>query len=594
MKQTIINGTGYRYLSELPEFSEFIPHGIVNKTKTDVGGTYVACNCKSDYIIICPFKDLVNSIYLDENNKYKTFKCYGGVKELSLIKYIEECNNTNSPKKLIVTYDSLPKLIRWLRSADNLENYKLLIDEYHLLLEDFDFRDDAINGLINEVTRFEHYTFLSATPIDDKYNIEFFEELPRYKIIWDDVTTIIPRRYKTTNIPKSLVRLIQQFNEGLSLPDVNNNLSEVKELYIFVNSLTTIKQVLDTLDETPEDVKICCADRIRNIKFLDKYTVDTPASPNKRINFFTKKCFQGCNLFTNNGLIVVASDCSKIYSLVDISTTMEQIVGRLRYNNEYQNIFRNTLVHLYTVNNNMLTDDEFNEVLEKKRIKATDLVEGFKVLSESQRTAYLSISNLTSELVTYTGTDLYINPMKEQSFIYKHELRKTYKDGISVRNAYLKSDKFVDTTQMWINADVILKKITTFNYKDMIIDYYNNPSPEYLDEYPEFRDYLRYLKLSEINTIRYNKEKLLNLVKEKQLLSKVFSEISETTFIPSKELKKLFETLFKKYDINNISPKASLITSCNFLTAKAITRMYNNKSTKGYSIAKSKELRFNI
>ena len=44
-KIKIINGGEARYLSELPDFQDGLPHGIVNKTKTDVGGTYVAANC---------------------------------------------------------------------------------------------------------------------------------------------------------------------------------------------------------------------------------------------------------------------------------------------------------------------------------------------------------------------------------------------------------------------------------------------------------------------------------------------------------------------------------------------------------------------
>ena len=50
MEKTIYGGSA-RYLSELPEFQDGLPHGIVNKTKTDVGGTYVAANCRSNYII---------------------------------------------------------------------------------------------------------------------------------------------------------------------------------------------------------------------------------------------------------------------------------------------------------------------------------------------------------------------------------------------------------------------------------------------------------------------------------------------------------------------------------------------------------------
>ena len=71
MKQEIINGGNARYLGELERFKDGIPFGIVNKTKTDVGGTYVAANCSSNYIIVCPFKDLVDSIAADRNNRYE-------------------------------------------------------------------------------------------------------------------------------------------------------------------------------------------------------------------------------------------------------------------------------------------------------------------------------------------------------------------------------------------------------------------------------------------------------------------------------------------------------------------------------------------
>ena len=109
MTNTIYGGNA-RYLSELPEFQNGLPHGIVNKTKTDVGGTYVAANCRSNYIIVCPFRDLVDSISVDKNNKYEIFKCYGGVREEAFKKYIKK----HQIYKIAVTYDSLEKLLRWM------------------------------------------------------------------------------------------------------------------------------------------------------------------------------------------------------------------------------------------------------------------------------------------------------------------------------------------------------------------------------------------------------------------------------------------------------------------------------------------------
>ena len=136
--EIIINGGNARYLSELPEFQDGLPHGIVNKTKTDVGGTYVAANCRYNYIIVCPFRDLVDSISADKNNKYDVFKCYGGVREHQFRKYIKE----HKIYKIAVTYDSLDKLLKWMDGKT--DGCKVLIDEYHLILEDMDYRELAI------------------------------------------------------------------------------------------------------------------------------------------------------------------------------------------------------------------------------------------------------------------------------------------------------------------------------------------------------------------------------------------------------------------------------------------------------------------
>jgi hypothetical protein len=175
----IIEGNNSRYLSELPEFKEGIPFGIVNKRMTDVGGTYVAVNCSSNYIVVVPFKDLANSIEQDINNKYNVFKLYGGILKTPFKKYVTD----NKIKKFVVTYDSFEKLSDWLESIDeDLSDYKVLIDEYHLILEDMDFRDEAINRLIDNIKRYKHYSFLSATPISTIFEYEFLKALPHYEI----------------------------------------------------------------------------------------------------------------------------------------------------------------------------------------------------------------------------------------------------------------------------------------------------------------------------------------------------------------------------------------------------------------------------
>ena len=580
MKQEIINGGNARYLGELERFKDGIPFGIVNKTKTDVGGTYVAANCSSNYIIVCPFKDLVDSIAADKNNRYEVFKCYGGIREYQFRKYIK--NNTTY--KIAVTYDSLPKLIGWLSGT---EGWKVLIDEYHLILEDMDFRYDAINGLMEEIQKFKYYSFLSATPIDLDFEIDFLKQLPHYKVQWNGVTKITPIRYKVTQLTKGLARFIQIFlDEGISLPDINGNVSKVEELYIFINSVTSIKQIADTLKLNPDDVKICCADRIRNNKLLGEYQIESVSSPNKKINFFTKKCFQGCNLFTNNGLIIVASDAYRTQTLVDISTTMEQIAGRIRINDEYQNIFRNVIVHLFSTNKNVMSDEEFEMVMQDKEKEADKLLSGWSKLDKEERQTYIKRMNLDTELVSIINGKMVYNNLKKQSFIYKQALRKTYKDGISIRDSFMQSEKFELTNQnKWKDFNIKLAKAMTVSYEQLLKDYLDSPSESYEQEYPEFPLIKRYLKESEMNTLRWNREKMLKAVEDKKQVDKVFLAIYQPGFISNKDLKSKLKDEFGRLGIK-LSPKATLIENCTLYNVEKASRKIDGKTVSGYELGK--------
>ena len=580
MKQEIINGGNARYLGELERFKDGIPFGIVNKTKTDVGGTYVAANCSSNYIIVCPFKDLVDSIAADKNNRYEVFKCYGGVREYQFRKYIK--NNTTY--KIAVTYDSLPKLIGWLSGT---EGWKVLIDEYHLILEDMDFRYDAINGLMEEIQKFKYYSFLSATPIDLDFEIDFLKQLPHYKVQWNGVTKITPIRYKVTQLTKGLARFIQIFlDEGISLPDINGNVSKVEELYIFINSVTSIKQIADTLKLNPDDVKICCADRIRNNKLLGEYQIESVSSPNKKINFFTKKCFQGCNLFTNNGLIIVASDAYKTQTLVDISTTMEQIAGRIRINDEYQNIFRNVIVHLFSTNKNVISDEEFEMVMQDKEKEADKLLSGWSKLDKEERQTYIKRMNLDTELVSIINGRMVYNNLKKQSFIYKQELRKIYRDGISIRDSFMQSEKFELTNQNeWEDFNIKLTKAMTVSYEQLLKDYLDSPSESYEQEYPEFPLIKRYLKESEMNTLRWNREKMLKAVEDKKQVNKALLAIYQPGFISNQDLKGKLKDEFGRLGIK-LSPKATLIENCTLYNVEKASRKIDGKTVSGYELGK--------
>ena len=551
--ENIINGGNARYLSELPEFQDGLPHGIVNKTKTDVGGTYVAANCRYNYIIVCPFRDLVDSIAADKNNKYEIFKCYGGTREHQFRKYIKE----HRIYKIAVTYDSLDKLLKWMDS--NTDGWKVLIDEYHLILEDMDYRESAIMQMCWNIQKFKHYTFLSATPIDEEYEIDFFKILPHYKVVWPQGIPITIRKIKATCLPLGLAKLIRIFKEeGISLPNINGELKRVEQLFIFLNSVTTIKQVIDTLELEEDEVKICCAQRQRNRLILGRFKRESAIAPNKRINFFTKKSFQGCNLFSNNGLIIVASDVHRTQTLVDITTTMEQISGRLRENDEYHNIFRNTMVHIYSTNQSVLSQAEFDAEMKRKEDAAVRLLSLQEKADEKELNALIKRVNIENDILSIEDGRLVRNELKRMAFIRKQKIREAYKDGINLRAAYNKSERFVQAKQeYWDKFDSLLARAVTISYEKLLKDYLEHPSEQYEIEYPEFKDFRRYLKETEMNSLRWNKDKMLKVVEDKKKLQMAFRAIyTRGAFISNEEMKRLLAEQFDRLGIN-LSPKAT-------------------------------------
>ena len=586
-KTTVIRGEGKRYLGELPEFKEGLPFGIINKRLTDVGGTYIAMNCPHNYIAVVPFKDLATSIENDANNKYEVFKVYGGVTKTSFRNYIERAE----VKKIAVTYDSLKKLISWLGSTgESLDDYKVLVDEYHLILEDLAFRDEAINNVLGLVTEFPHYSFLSATPVNTDFEFDFFKELPHYEVDWGKTQKISPLKIKTPNVYKATAALINNFQEGLELDDIDGNVKQVEELHIFMNSVKGIAQVCSTANVDPEDVRIICADNIRNGIILDKYKINSISDSNKSINFYTKKGFQGCNVFSNNALVVVVSDSKLAHTLIDIETTLTQIVGRLRLNDTYKNIFRHKIYHIYSTNKNIMSDEEFEEDMKNKREESSFIFKDLMSKDEEVRKVYLSRMNFEADFISRKGSEVYLNERKEQLFRYKHNLKKSYKDGLTVRQAYNSSDKFIDIKQVYSKFDdIVLTKIVDVKLEDLYQMFLEAEDREaYELEYPEFTEYEQYLTVQEMNTARWNKKKIDKLLFDKKLLRVAHKRVCDLIapgFVSSADVKQLYTRVFTELKIA-LNAKGTLIEDNKFMIVESARSMVNGKQVRGYEISK--------
>ena len=112
-------------------------------------------------------------------------------------------------------------------------------------------------------------------------------------------------------------------------------------LHIFLNSVEGAKAVIDTLKATPNIARIVCADNDENILKLGGFPRSSTTDPIRRINLYTSTAFDGCDIYDRDGMSFIVSDTMKRHTLIDISTSMIQICGRVR-DSRYKEI-----VHLY-------------------------------------------------------------------------------------------------------------------------------------------------------------------------------------------------------------------------------------------------------
>ena len=157
-----------------------------------------------------------------------------------------------------------------------------------------------------------------------------------------------------------------------------------------------------------------------------------------------------------------------------------------------------------------------------------------------------------------------------------------------------KSGEMVDEFNAYFNKRVTNKsgEIRGISYEQLIKDYYEDFNPEYELEYPEFKEYKKYLTLSNLNSLRFNKDKALKAIEDKKMLDKVFLEVHTVGFISNKDLKNRLSEVFNKYGIN-LTAKASLVEQCTLYSVEKRGKRINGKVIKGYELG-PKRLNFEL
>ena len=138
---------------------------ILNKGITGCGATTLAIRQAGHTIIAMPFVGLI------KNKEYQHPEVLGIYGSGDKTEQIKEYMQNNKILKIAVTYDSLPKVCKILNELgfNPYTDSHLVIDEWHILLNAYLYRNEAVKGLLYVAKGFDKVTYMSATPIERKY-----------------------------------------------------------------------------------------------------------------------------------------------------------------------------------------------------------------------------------------------------------------------------------------------------------------------------------------------------------------------------------------------------------------------------------------
>ena len=147
-KLTINSNNGFINLKDLPS------NCIFNKVVTGCGATTVALFNDESYVITVPTVELIiNKTGLNEagvaeivspdGKKQTVFGLFGNFTN-NVKEALKEYAKSEGVKKIMCTYNKMEYLSDYLDESE----FKLLVDEYHILLKSYSYRDKAINGVM--------------------------------------------------------------------------------------------------------------------------------------------------------------------------------------------------------------------------------------------------------------------------------------------------------------------------------------------------------------------------------------------------------------------------------------------------------------
>lgn len=600
IKLKINSNNGFLNLDDLPH------NCIFNKVVTGCGGTTIVLFNDELYVIAVPTTELIiNKTGKSEagvstiqfGNKIKTvFGLFGSFTN-SVKSQLKKYLASEGIKKIICTYDKLPKLDEFLNPAD----YRLLVDEYHSLLKAYSYRDKAIDGVINSFRKYKSYCFMSATPIQAEFKPRSMEDIEEVVADWNEVDQLFVRLEKTNKPYVKAANIIKAYKTD-GFIEINGFKSY--EAFFFINSVTDIASILQHCELTNDEVKIVCADNESNRTKLAGYTISNSRSENKKFTFITSKSFEGADYFSDTAMCFVVSSPTNTHTLAGIDTDIPQIAGRIRTKT---NPFRNMLVHIFNTTRLNL-DVTYEEMVERTNKEIAETEATVNLFNNADELAKnhlrrVTLNRINDFYMSYDSkTDTFsVNDLLPKLELYNYHLNQViYNKGLSLVKAY-NQNGMITTDVFYERIDETMTKAgKKISFKDAFLRYaelvHNMVMTTEVDSLAKIQPLIvpayHRLGIDKVKKLRYIKsaveDALSNLDADKNRDTKIAMILSKKIGIGFNKSADIISYITEAYNTVGCTDKVKASNIDRWFECEPTSKRIDGKVAKGYIIYRPK------
>lgn len=548
-KEMIKIPANIKYLTEREKFiEEFgkpfeLPNGILNKEIPGCGATTVALTDEHKTIICSPRNELLKN----KHEQYPdTLLVIGGVDTKEIETYLQ----TAELPKILVSYDSVYKLIGCIKYKSD---WRVVVDEFQCLLADSSFKSEIELHFLDNSRSFPYVTFLSATPILDKYleQIDHFKDMNYYQLDWEEKDIVRVYRERTKNPINAALEIVRYYQNG-NYPSVYVNGERIysKECVIFLNSVNNIVNIIKQTELKPEEVNIIVGNSEDNDRQIARIgegfkrgRIPLKGETHKKFTFCTSTAYAGCDFYSTNAATFVISDCNRPNTAVDIATELVQIAGRQRL---ACNPFRQFLTFVYNVNAEEVEQETFNEHLCRKVNVTLDEIRDNNNAGEALRAKRIKDFRRIPDNVKYQDSytmydeqkgEFVFNRLAYVNEQYCFDVQKfNYQNGVIVKKLLQDSSFDVSENQTYAvyqeQLKHLIKKEPFVDRMQAYCEYrakqgliVNLAMPTLESKYPELRYYYEALGVDRIKALNYKEKKLLNEIHIMKTKNKIRHEL---------------------------------------------------------------------